>query len=92
MDNNTDDTMVLSWLDDIKCARALIHFKLGEVLQLSVMSEHEISAALDSLQKTLELFESVSNEGIKLKFLNVLQQTYNMFGQIITTHQADSNL
>lgn len=49
-------------------------------------------SVLDALQKTLELFESVSNEGVKLKFLNVLQKTYNLTGEIIAKHQGDSNL
>lgn len=71
-DGGQDDMQVLAWLDDIKCARALIYHKLGEVQSMSVLSEADVEQALESLQKTLEYFESVSNEGVKLKFLNVL--------------------
>ena len=49
-------------------------------------------AVTETLQKSLELFEAVSNEGVKLKFLNVLQTTYNLMGQVMASHQSDSNL
>ena len=59
---------------------------LGQAWEARIATEADVTTALESLRKCLELFESVSNEGVKLKFLNVLQQTYNLTGQIIATH------
>ena len=65
--------MVKGWSDDIKCARGLIYHMLGQSYAQNITSDADVTSAIDALQKTLELFESVSSEGIKLKFLNVLQ-------------------
>lgn len=59
---------------------------LGQAWEARIATEADVMTALESLRKCLELFESVSSEGVKLKFLNVLQQTYNLTGQIIATH------
>ena len=59
---------------------------LGQAWEARIATGADVMTALESLRKCLELFESVSNEGVKLKFLNVLQQTYNLTGQIIATH------
>ena len=75
-----DNVMVQGWSDDIKCARALIYHMLGQAWEARIATEADVVTALESLRKCLELFESVSNEGVKLKFLNVLQQTYNLTG------------
>ena len=40
---------------------------------MNITRDEDVIVTIESLQKTLELFEGVSNEGIKLKFLNVLQ-------------------
>ena len=53
---------------------------LGQAWEARIATEADVMTALESLRKCLELFESVSNEGVKLKFLNVLQQTYNLTG------------
>ena len=45
-----------------------------------------MQVAVEALQQTLELLEGVSNEGVKLKFLNVLQSTYNLIGQVIAQY------
>jgi len=82
--------MVFGWSDDIKCARALIYNMLGTACAALITNETELNAAVDAFKKTLELFESVSNEGVKLKFLNVLQQTYNLTGQVIASYQEEN--
>ena len=89
---SNDEVMVNGWSDDIKCARGLIYHMLGQACAMNITSDADVTVTIDALQKTLELFECVSNEGIKLKFLNVLQQTYNLIGQIMATHRQDSNL
>ena len=53
---------------------------LGQAWEARIATEADVTTALESLRKCLELFESVSSEGVKLKFLNVLQQTYNLTG------------
>ena len=67
-----DNVMRLGWSDDIKCARALIYHSLGQAQAAKICSPMEAEVAVESLQRTLELFEQVSNEGVKLKFLNVV--------------------
>ena len=87
-----DEVMAHGWSDDIKCARGLIYHMLGQSCSTHIATEADVITTIEALQKTLEHFEGVSNEGIKLKFLNVLQQTYNLIGQIMATHQQGSNL
>ena len=45
--------MVDRWADDIKCARALIYFYLGQVGAVSLVTEADANAALEALKKTL---------------------------------------
>ena len=86
---DAENVMLDRWSDDIKCARGLLNFFLGQVFAASIQSDTDVSVAVENLQSALELFEGVSNEGVKLKFLNVLQQTYNMIGQVIAQYQQD---
>ena len=60
------------WSDDIKCAQALLNFYHGKVCVASIKGEADVLQAVEVLKRTLELFEGVSNEGVKLKFLNTL--------------------
>lgn len=85
-----DKTTVEGWSDDIKCARGLIYNMLGTTISASISNEADLVQVLDAFQHMFEAFESVSNEGVKLKFLNVLQEAYNLTGQVIATHQGDN--
>lgn len=72
-----------NWTDDLRCARGLVFHMLGQ----SHFGLKDFDQALGEFVNCLSCFDSVSNEALKLRFVNVLQDTYNLAGKVLCEMQ-----
>ena len=72
-----------NWTDDLRCARGLVFHFLGQ----SYFGLKDYDSALGEFVNCLSCFDSVSNEAVKLRFVNVLQDTYNLAGKVLCQMQ-----
>ena len=60
------------------------------MLSETLLLNDEYQKSCDSVQKTLDLFDQVSEE-MKLRYINVIQKTYNLAGNAFSWQDQKDN-